>query len=772
MKARFKKMLSLALTMLFALSAVPFTALNGSAATTYAVGDIIEFGGYPQSRVTDSNTVAALNAKVKDADWVSYGYYSGDGAIGSMEQGDWMKYCDIYLNGNKYRGVRFSQYRPGKTYAVSDETAPQADNGYVTDTNYWFLWETLTWRVLDPNTGFVMCEKLIDAQAFCNTIYQINDLFYGDAAGSIDANDYKNSSIRAWLNEDFYHTAFSETEQTEIQNTTIPNRSCDWDNSRARYIYYSVSTTTDHIYLLSYSDLTNQSYGFNRKPNDSDTARMAVATDYAACQGQCTKSPNILNWRARDAWYDETGYNGYVNKIGYMLNFLIAASTDCGIRPAFTFADGAIQESPFSVDCDHTNTVFVNNGDGTHTKRCAFCDFPLATAAHRLGEDYVITADGHSGLCPDCGAQAFTAHDENGEQIVADGTCTAAGSITYTCSVCETEVRTEETDLILTNHVNTVDVPETASTCIAHGYTAGVWCNDCETWISGHEEKPFVDHVWSETGTVTKPATCAAMGETTYPCTVEGCDTTITRTDVAIDPDNHVNTEEVAETESRCYEAGYTAGVWCGDCETWVSGHAEKPLAAHSWQEVERADATCRDEGYVDYACSVENCGATKRDTLPVDPDAHHLAIRVHPATCTDGGYTSYTCVFCRYGYTTDEQPALGHAWSSPEWKWSGTNAAATFTCANGDHPAVVNAAVTVETVKEPTDTEKGLNVYTATVEFDGKTYTDTLEKSIPSLNEGLCKWCGERHGSSFGGRIKSFFHNILYFFAHLFGRK
>ena len=34
-----------------------------------------------------------------------------------------------------------------------------------------------------------------------------------------------------------------------------------------------------------------------------------------------------------------------------------------------------------------------------------------------------------------------------------------------------------------------------------------------------------------------------------------------------------------------------------------------------------------------------------------------------------------------------------------------------------------------------------------------------------------LCKWCGEPH-TGFWGKIVAFFHSILYFFAHLFGRK
>ena len=37
--------------------------------------------------------------------------------------------------------------------------------------------------------------------------------------------------------------------------------------------------------------------------------------------------------------------------------------------------------------------------------------------------------------------------------------------------------------------------------------------------------------------------------------------------------------------------------------------------------------------------------------------------------------------------------------------------------------------------------------------------------------DENLCKWCGEPH-EGFWGKIVGFFHSILYFFAHLFGRR
>lgn len=45
-------------------------------------------------------------------------------------------------------------------------------------------------------------------------------------------------------------------------------------------------------------------------------------------------------------------------------------------------------------------------------------------------------------------------------------------------------------------HTNTTDVAEVAATCTEVGYTAGVYCNDCESYISGHEVIPATGHIW------------------------------------------------------------------------------------------------------------------------------------------------------------------------------------------------------------------------------------------------------------------------------------
>ena len=114
----FKSLLALTLALIMVLGVAPISERAGvdwaslfapkaeAEGKTYKVGDIIEFGSYPQSKVTDSSLVSALNKASKK--WVSYGYYSGDCSYGSMKPGDWMKYADFTYNGTKYRAVTFS----------------------------------------------------------------------------------------------------------------------------------------------------------------------------------------------------------------------------------------------------------------------------------------------------------------------------------------------------------------------------------------------------------------------------------------------------------------------------------------------------------------------------------------------------------------------------------------------------------------------------------------------------------------------------------------
>ncbi len=314
--------------------------LTGSEKT----GDIIEFGSYPQSRVTNANLLSALGSQTKT--WKSYGCYSGTGSAGTMVQGDWMKYADVTYNGSKYRAVTFSQYRPCYTcYSSSADYTYQDDNGYTTKAVYWFKYEPIKWRVLDPASGLVMCESLIDSQPYSNTVYYSGE-YYNDSSYTNYANDYATSSIRAWLNDDFYNTAFSSSQKSQIAVTEC-NNSC-WNSS---YPQYNSETTYDKIFLLSYDEVRNSNYGFSSSDSDYDTARRAQGTDYAKCQGLYVSTSS--SYYGNSWWWlrspDDNSYDACaVSGDGTASNpYYYVYCTDGGVRPALRLnLKSSISKSP------------------------------------------------------------------------------------------------------------------------------------------------------------------------------------------------------------------------------------------------------------------------------------------------------------------------------------------------------------------------------------------------------------------------------------------
>lgn len=318
----------------------PARDVNVTLKGNYTVGDIIPFGSYPQSEVTkksDSATYAKLEAASKN--WVSYRYYSGEDSGGSMKQGNWMEYADMDINGdgaNDYRAVRFTQYRPRWTDSFSSvDDSWQDDNGYTINNIYYFKFEPLKWQVLDPKTGLVLSKSIIDSQPYSNTMYSESKGYTNDAAGENYANDYATSSIRKWLKEDFYNTAFTSTQKQNILPTTLDNKAYSTDSSQ----YDSVSTT-DNIFLLSFSDAQNASYGFaDRAP------REAVGTDYAKAQGLWVCSNKCSEWLLRSACWD-SGDICYVLDNGWLMGYELlpgeggnAHRTSYGIRPALRLSN-------------------------------------------------------------------------------------------------------------------------------------------------------------------------------------------------------------------------------------------------------------------------------------------------------------------------------------------------------------------------------------------------------------------------------------------------
>ena len=392
-----KKVLSVLLSALLLLGTV---ALGGTVATaeeSYSVGDTLEYGTYPQSEVKDADTIAALSAKLSDDGWVSYGYYSGTGTSddGNMAPSDYMKYQDVVLDGVKYRAVKFDSYRPYCTGYTSSSNQ-QSSNGYSTDTTYWFRFEPIEWKVLDPDSGLVVCASAIDSQAYNNYILSADGEYWGNAEKNYRANDYANSSIRAWLNNDFINTAFSSSQQENIKVTELDN-SCPYDSN------YDSETTSDKIFLLSYNEVTNSAYGFNSNASAEDTARVIASSDYAKCQGIYMNSAGNSNWLLRSPGsYSHVAF--HVDYFGFAERYYGVYLTSGGVVPALKLQNLESDPTgvPVIVKPEMTVTVTPENpvSDGSFTLTVNLPDDAAGNVIIRFNEvdllGYIQLANGNS----------------------------------------------------------------------------------------------------------------------------------------------------------------------------------------------------------------------------------------------------------------------------------------------------------------------------------------------------------------------------------------
>lgn len=272
-------------------------------AKTWKTGDIGYMGWYPQSKVEDTKLLLDLNSL--SLNWISYGYYSGDDSAARF-QGDWMKYADTFYNGSKYRAVRFTQYRPVYTNRHSSEdNSFQDDNGFFVGTTYWFRYDPIAWKVLSPSTGLVLSYFDLDSQAYNNKLYSYGQECYCDIEFTAFSNDYVSSSIRKWLNNDFYNLAFSSEEQAAIMNTPLNN----WAYS-SEYSKYNSASTIDKLFLLSWAESHNYEYGFSSDIGKSST-RYVDGTEYAKCQGLYVSSFQGEYYQ-KSGWLLRTpGYRSY-----------------------------------------------------------------------------------------------------------------------------------------------------------------------------------------------------------------------------------------------------------------------------------------------------------------------------------------------------------------------------------------------------------------------------------------------------------------------------
>ena len=167
------------------------------------------------------------------------------------------------------------------TESLADESVP-AIGSYVLFGSYpqrGAEKDPIEWQVLDVSGSHVLLISRygLDAHAYNRQYVTMT---------------WERSSLRQWLNDEFFYTAFSSHEQESILVTNV-------DNSRSQG-YEAFSTdggndTDDRVFLLSYAEAAKY-FGGN-------TPRKCAATPYARYQGVLVANDSAVDGQATGRWW-------------------------------------------------------------------------------------------------------------------------------------------------------------------------------------------------------------------------------------------------------------------------------------------------------------------------------------------------------------------------------------------------------------------------------------------------------------------------------------
>jgi uncharacterized repeat protein (TIGR02543 family) len=249
----------------------------------------VYYGNYPQSVVGDPNLHISLTHLSSTN---SKGYYEFQGK----------EYAKVITNPYGSSGYQFT-----------NETIIQ--KGQM----YFFEVEPIKWRIIQEVDGkyTLLSEYIIDAKQYRSEVFE----------GS--KNNYELSDIRIWLNNSFYSAGFTSAEKASILTRLVENSASTTESPTNPY---ASNDTLDKVYLLSYQDAINNSYGFS-----TNETRQTVTTDYARAIGISSMSTDLTTYGYASWWLrsPDSYTSAWVNcggKDGRIISLTISSLH--GVRPA------------------------------------------------------------------------------------------------------------------------------------------------------------------------------------------------------------------------------------------------------------------------------------------------------------------------------------------------------------------------------------------------------------------------------------------------------
>ena len=119
---------------------------------------------------------------------------------------------------------------------------------------------------------------------------------------------WEDCTLRQWLNEDFYESAFSSEEKEKI----LLSASAGFPKFNSRVVggeyQYLERETEDKVFLLSYTEVRRYFPDPDGRGNGSNDYRRCYPTEYAK------KSPALKTYQGTCGWWLCTGFYGYADR--------------------------------------------------------------------------------------------------------------------------------------------------------------------------------------------------------------------------------------------------------------------------------------------------------------------------------------------------------------------------------------------------------------------------------------------------------------------------
>lgn len=201
---------------------------------------------------------------------------------------------------------------------ISNGTAADLKRGqvvafgkYEQDNNEGNGSENINWVVLNVNTDkkeIVLTSKFaLDCKAYDDE----EDLKkrFPDGKGGINWDSvnvtWEDSTLRSWLNSDFYNAAFSDEEKKLVVKKTLENKDNNYGNCTGK----GGNSTEDYVFILSNDEIVDTDYGYDYNNENSDENRRCTATEYAKAQGA-----KNFSWNNKLACFYWLRSPGFTNK--------------------------------------------------------------------------------------------------------------------------------------------------------------------------------------------------------------------------------------------------------------------------------------------------------------------------------------------------------------------------------------------------------------------------------------------------------------------------